>query len=415
VAVVIDTYADVRVIVWFDLSSTGGDFFTLDDETKGELDDTTYLLAGDLPVDVTDDVMEVSVERGKSSPLEDNIGAGTATITLDNSARQYDPTYASSPYLGNLKPGKRVRVLAGAEPLFDGLVDDWNYAYTPGTAATATMIATDALGTLALGRFLEWTTTAGQVAGQRITDVLNRTEVNFPANRSIVGGQSTLQADLVTWGSNVLNYLQLIARSDLGLFFAARDGVLTFRDRHAALNAEPVALFADDDAEQGFDEITVDYGSETLYNRVSVDRENGIAQTASDAESMTEFGRRGLAIGGLLLDSDAQSLAMAQYLLGLYKRPELRVDTVSVDMEVASMTQRATVAALDLGSVVQVRWTPSGIGDAIERNGVVVGIAHDVAPARHRVRLTLSDLDSRSFLTLNNSVLGALNANLLAF
>ncbi len=39
-----------------------------------------------------------------------------------------------------------------------------------------------------------------------------------------------MQADYVSWDSNVLNYLQLVARTDAGLLFSSRTNVVTYLD-----------------------------------------------------------------------------------------------------------------------------------------------------------------------------------------
>ena len=56
---------DTRVRIAFDLAAGGvGDFFTLNDPTKGALNNATFKLAGDILEDVTDDVRSVTVRRG---------------------------------------------------------------------------------------------------------------------------------------------------------------------------------------------------------------------------------------------------------------------------------------------------------------------------------------------------------------
>jgi hypothetical protein len=82
-----------------------------------------------------------------------------------------------------------------------------------------------------------WTATAAQKPGARISAVLNRSDVQWPYARAIDTGISTLQGDTVSFGTNVLNYLNTVAQSDLGMIYCSRDGVFTFRDRYAALNA----------------------------------------------------------------------------------------------------------------------------------------------------------------------------------
>ncbi len=61
----------MKVEIAFDLAANGlGSFFTLDDPVKGKLDNTLYVLGGDVLVDVTSTVRQVSVKRGRNRQLE---------------------------------------------------------------------------------------------------------------------------------------------------------------------------------------------------------------------------------------------------------------------------------------------------------------------------------------------------------
>ncbi len=122
---------DTRIRIAFDLAAGGvGDFFTLDDPVKGELDDAPFGLAGDILEDVTDDVQAVTVRRGRSRELE-RYQAGAASVDLDNSGRKYDPAAgtAITPYGASMRPRKAVTITADGYPVFAGVVDDWDLVY----------------------------------------------------------------------------------------------------------------------------------------------------------------------------------------------------------------------------------------------------------------------------------------------
>jgi hypothetical protein len=212
-----------------------------------------------------------------------------------------------------------------------------------------------------------------------------------------------------------LNYLQLVTRSDLGRFYASRTGVVTFRDRLDPLNVGAAVTFADDGTGVPFQGIAMSYGSELLYNRVGIDREGGTLQTVTDAASQALYGASSLSERGLLLDSDTQSLDMANYLLGIYSEPELRVAELTVELAALDSTQQASVLALDIASVISVTWTPNGVGSSLTRSCIVEGIAHDITPDSHTVTLSLGDADRRSFLQLDDPIFGTLDHNVLAF
>ena len=336
-------------------------------------------------------------------------------MQLQNRTRTYDPNFAASPYAGNVRPGKRVTIASAGVTIFDGVIADWNLDYEVGGMSLAFAECVDALGQLGRMEFDAWTATAAQTAGPRITAVLDRPEVAFTANRSIDTGVSVLQGDSVSWGSNVLNYLQLVTRSDLGRFYASRTGVVTFRDRLDPLNVGTSVSFADDGTGVPFQGIAMSYGSELLYNRVGIDREGGTLQTVTDSASQALYGALSLSETGLLLNSDTQSLDMANYLLGIYDSPELRVAELVVELAPLTSAQQVSVLSLDIASVISVTWTPNGVAPSLSRDCIVEGITHEITPDSHTVTLSLGDADRRSFLQLNDTIFGALDSNVLAF
>ena len=410
------TVPTIQILVYFGTTTTASNIFTLDDPVRGLLDSVTYVLGGDTGTDVAQWAQTITINRGKSSLLDEEFNAGTCTIELLNTDRRFDPLYSSGPYYGNLKPGRRVQVLADGVTIFDGRVSDWNLTYEAGNGTNsqsmAVMECEDALATLARKSFTEWTTTAGQTAGPRLTDILNRSEVAWSGGaRALDTGVSTLQGDLVTYGSSVLNYCQLVAKSDLGFFFASRTGVITFKDRRSTIGGS-VALSIDQGDGGGlpFQDIEITAGSDEYFTRVSVDREGGTAQSytsalAADEDIIT------LSISGLLLDSDAQALDMATYIATTLSTGDARISsvTVNLDTRVASTAQIAAALALDIGSLVSVSFTPNGIAPAIVQTGVVIGIRHDPLPEEHVITLTLGKWDGRTPFILDDPVYGVLD------
>ena len=297
------------------------------------------------------------------------------TVTVHRTAAPATTLFAQAPYHGELVPGKRVNVAVWGQTVFDGTAEDWNNEWSVDRDASATLFAIDGLGDLAMREFDEWTTTS-QTAGPRLTASLNRGEVNYGINRDFDTGASTLQSDVVTWGSNVLNYCQLVAKSDAGRFFATRENVLRFMDRHALLNPQSAVEFRDDGTGVAFHGIETQVGAELLFNRVGVDREGGTLQTVEDTDAQTEFGVRALNLSGLLMDSDEQSADMADWLLNTYKAPVVRIASVMVKVNALTAEQRGAVTRLDLGDVIAVSWTPQGIGDPLEQTLVVEGVEH---------------------------------------
>ena len=407
---------EITVEAFFDFPFNP-DSFTLDDPVRGELDNVTYQLYSATEVDITPETMTGTIRRGTSGQLFPDADSGSAQVVLNNLDRTFDPIHASSPYFGNIIPGRRVRVRALDYTIFDGRVEDWDLSYDISGMSTAVAKLTDGLSILARQQFDDWTATAAQTAGVRLDAVLDRDEVQWPANRDLDTGVSTLQADVVAWGTNVLDYCRLVSKSDLGLLFMSRDGVLTFRDRHANLNPTADVTFSDGSVVEGigYKRIDVSYGSEQLFNRVGVTRTGGASQTVIDLDAQLSYGVRSYTAPTLLLDSNAQALDMANFLLGQFTDPQYRVATLEVELAKLTDAEQESMLQLDISSVVRVRFTPNDVGAEVDRYCIVYGVDHTLAPMSHLMTLHLGDADRRSTFTLDASVFGRLDSNSLAF
>jgi hypothetical protein len=433
------------VTAFLELSATGGDFFILDDPTKGELDNATFTLAGvvGLPTDITDRVNRVSITRGASSPLFSarTPPAARWSVQLNNEDRQFDPSYPFGFYT-DVVPGRRVKVVSNDITIVDGQVEDWNFEYSPSGRSIAMIDASDALAALAAIELDGFTATASQLPGARINAVLNRSEVAFTHNRNIDTGIDTLQGDTVADGTNVAAYLQTVARSDYGTFFAARDGRITFKDRHSNVGLTPV-LFDDTGTGIGFQSIELQYGSELLANRVSITRVGGATQTKDDTTSQATYRIRTLSQDGLLLETDGQAEDLAEFLLSVLKQPQLRVTSLTMELAALSQTQQDQVLTLDLTSPVDVEFTPnrknidpgllllndaefwidssydarSDIDVTVRRSCVVEGISHTIGAGgtSHVVTLSLGDALFTQVFVLDDAELGVLDDDILAF
>jgi hypothetical protein len=397
--------AATRVVAYFDVPTTP--VFTLDDPVAGKLDDTTYVLAGDIATDITSDVVSVSTKRGRSRWL-DEIQVGTCSFTVRNLTRDYDPTGAGL-YSANIVPGKRIQIDVGGAPVFDGVVDDWDLSYTLGGDATATAVVSDTLSRIGRMKLSAHTATS-ELSGARVNAVLDRAEVDFPAGqRDVDTGLTTLQADTVAEGTDVLTYLKLVARTESGRLFAARNGVLTFRERSAPV---PVATveFRDDGSGLPFDELETTVGSELLYNRAVVTRVGGTPQVENNTASQALYDIRTVEQSGLLFNSDLDAESLAEFLVNKYGTPEFRVSALGVNIARLSTVDAVQVSSLELGDVVRVVFSPPGGGTAIDRYGVIEGVEHRVGIDSHRVMFRMSSLQETPFV-LDSTVFGVLDGD----
>jgi hypothetical protein len=401
------------VEIGFDLSSLGGPFFTLDDPVAGVLDNTQFTLGGSLFYDVSEFLIEVNSNRGRSREL-DRYSAGQLSVTLDNRLRTFDPLNTSSPYAGQIIPHREIRVQSNGTALFYGLIDDWNLEYQPNGDNRVVAIASDGFSLLATQNLTPHTASA-ELSGSRMNSVLSRPEVNWPiANRVIDAGQASLQADVVDEGVNVLDYLQTVNESEPGSIFIGKEGNFNFQDRTFPLDSSSIVTFADDGSATPFNNLSVVYGSEQLYNRVVVTRANGTAQTSEDIDSQIQYGISTLEQTDLLLDSDSDSLLLSEYLLSRYSEPEYRFDALEVELATLSTAQQNAVLGLELTQVVQIKFTPNNVGSQIDKYAQITGITHRTDSISHIVVLNLSTLDYANFV-LDDTIFGVLDDDRLGF
>ena len=144
--------------------------------------------------------------------------------------------------------------------------------------------------------------------------------------------------------------------------------------------------------------ITVSYGTELLYNRAVVSNIGGQPQARENATSIAEYGVSSLEVNGLLIATESNADDFAQYFVNIYGEPELRIDSISVQLSGLFMYQQNQILDLELSDLIRVRFAPNNIGDPIVQELRVLSVAHDIRPASHEVRLSLSDAGDINFV-----------------
>jgi hypothetical protein len=391
----------------------------LDDAIRGELDNTDFTLGGDRFFDITDRLIGASVSRGKNQAL-DRIDAGISSITVDNSDRHFDPLYPNGPYFGQLIPGREVRVSCNGYPVIYGFIDDLDIGYQPNNRSIVSMQSSDALKTITTNN-LPATSVSSELAGARVTRILDLPEVAWPSDkRSIDTGDTLLSNVAITEGTQAVAYLQLIGTSEAGEVFISKDGKFVFKERNASPGAIDI-IFTDETSVPGFTvipfaDLSVVYGSEQLYNRIVLSNNKVVPDEAiaEDLSSQEVYGARSYSVTGLLTDSATDLQSLANFLLSRFKEPQYRFDSLSVVLDVLTEAQQNEVLELEIGNIVQVRFTPSGIPPAIDQYVRVIGISHDWSNNEKRIILSLERLDFGLFV-LDDPVFGLLDDDRLTY
>jgi hypothetical protein len=102
--------------------------------------------------DVTSYVRQMNIDRGPGDDWN-FVGAGSASVTLDNRTRLFDPFNTSGTYYGKLLPRRQIRIRADyaatTYDIFRGFIDGWPPTWTDaGFDSTVTLSCFDALDLL---------------------------------------------------------------------------------------------------------------------------------------------------------------------------------------------------------------------------------------------------------------------------
>jgi hypothetical protein len=390
------------------LDATAG--FTLDNTTKGRLNNPYYKLDGGLLFsDVSADVMSLSTTRGRSRELDYYV-AGSATINFNNNLRKYDPLNTASTYYPYIIPRRYVRIKSNSLPVFAGLINAWTLTYDKPNLSYVTAVATDAFSLLAsqnLATFLPDT----QLTGARFNAVLARPEVDFVGTAtSVDAGNSTCGAFVVADNEVVLNYLHQIERTEQGYVFCSNDNTLTFKSRSTVLAQTGGVAFADDGTgTSGYITLDVDTSDDLIFNRIVAQSPAGTSQIVTDATSISQYDTITMEATDLLNNTTGEVLAIANLMLQTYKQPEVRFNGVSQQLSALTLANQNLLLGLDLTSLATVKRSYTvGSPASVTKYVTIEGIAHSITPNTHQIIYKFGSLAQAGFI-LDSGIFGLLD------
>lgn len=412
----------------------------LDDATLGLLNTATLGTSIEW-TDISDDVLNFTVTRPSTrqqGPLW-NYQAGTCTILLDNSSGNYDPDNLSGPFvLGGatlLTAMVPVRVRAAFSLnyyLYSGFSDGWvpGEISTSGDYAELTLSATDAFKVFAgINLPAISITGVGADAGARIKDILLRVGWYTSMDRqSINTGNSALQG--TTLGADALSAMQIAVDSEIGQLYQNGYGAVVFRSRHAPLTDSRSntvqAVFGDSPGtvhpagtELPLASVSRASDDTTVANDIQATNLGGSLQEVKDSASIAKYlFPRVYQRSDLILQSDTDALHWAQYVLYISKGGENRIESITIDPQANPAVLWPQVLGREIGDRIQVWVRPPNLPSPISKDCFITAITHtcDAVNYRWSTQWVLQDASKYgSFMTLDNSTLGQLDENALAF
>lgn len=358
-------------------------------------------------VDVTPYVLSIQTRRGRDY-MTDGIEPGTCTVELNNADGRFSPSFPGSPYAGNLKANRKVRVSAQQtststrQYLWTGYADAWKPRLMGDgrSLATCTLTATDRFKLL--NRRTNTGSTPTENAQTRIKRILDNGNTDGP-NCIIRTAEYILNAGAYSQyfmqsapytGTPTLQNLNDVAQADGGAMFMRGDGVLIFQSS-GYRNTDALATVSQ--ATFG------NYGTGALpctlasvpsvdeawnTNRVVVTAYDGTVGVHEDTVAQGNDGILELALSQtLLVNTDAVLRATE-----IYNRrhdPGPRFDALSIDCYASAnaLTQALTREISDRVTVNLIeRGLPSGQSAAL----FVERIQHAIGPDRWLTTFALS-------------------------
>ena len=425
----------VKVQLGFTSAGASAPFFTFDSEALGTLDAAASQLGGgQVLVDVSAYVRDFNTTRGKTREL-DRFQAGQATVSFNNSNRIFDPTFEASPFFGQIEPRRQMVISVDDIVQYEGTIDDWNIGYEQGGNSVAVAIAFDGIANLANIKLQDFTPsgsvldykffilndatrgtldeannllagTDGVVTtGRAINSALDHIE--WPeSKRDLDTGEAVVESDPIANDTIVLDYLQKVATSEPSGVFISKTGDVKFIQRNSAfLGTQP--FFSDDGTGIPYSIVSVIFGTELLYNEVIVTNSSTQASLNSET-SISLYGKRDL-LRETFLNSFAQLAQLAGFLIAKFSQPEFRFEVIEVNLDNLDATQRAAMLNLELGDVVQVKFTPSDIPPAIERYGEVISTKSRFTPTSEIIQIGLQSVQG-ALIVLDTEAFGQLNS-----
>lgn len=406
----------LQVLVGFQTTVNFGTPFQLDNATYGLLD--TGTLGGYQMVDITTLVRSVGITRGRNREMV-QFNAGTAQMQIYDPTRLFDPINTASIYYPYVAPRQPVQILAGGMTIYSGFITDWNldYGYTNSMNVT-TVACADAFTVLA-NQNMNYVMPSAESSSARVAYVLTRPEVVYQGPYSVGTGSSTLGAFAIANGTNVLSYLQNVATSEQGYLFMDAAGILTFTGRAAVLN--PISSIAFVDTGSGglpYMTLKNDFGDQLLYNYVQTQSPADPVNpsTTSDPTSISLYQAQQYTKLDLLNSTVSEVAALGNYVLGKYRNPVLRFTGVTVQLAALSTADQTTALSTDLTRIASVQKSYSvGTPASVTQTLIVSGIKHSITPGSHVVEYTFESTDQAGYFTLDSTLFGVLDTNLLAF
>jgi hypothetical protein len=351
------------------------------------------------------DTRGVSLKYGRQYELN-RMEAGSATVTVKNQHRKYDPANTESPHYPNVKTNRKIRfraLLSGVYyPLFEGFVERWPSNWDVPNYDEMTLTVAD--GFKALNRAGVSTILDSGLSGLQIATIANR--ALWPADkRALDDGLFVMAADATVGTAQALGVIQDIADSELGIVFVdhTAGSPLTFHDRgHRWRESRSItsqATFSDQMTHISYHGLDPSLDDDNMVNEWNVTTATGFSGSAMDivsrADNFPVTQSR-----STRLDAPADAAAQALGLLQQTSKPTLRFDALVLKLTAntpLAVWQEALTLAISDRVTVKANPVPNANGSLISEDCFIEGINWTITPVLWQVSYQLSPVATASY------------------
>lgn len=347
---------------------------------------------------------------GRTTHVAVVVGSATITIYVDGSASSGSGSVTSD----DVDDGRDGFVVAGADDS-DSTVVDFNGTVDEiaiySSALTSTRVVAHASAVDA-----PWN---GDTSGQRVGRALDIAD--WPAaDRDLDAGETTFQDGSFADDDTVLAFVQRAARSEYGPFYIGPDSTAQFIGRHNLLTedryATSQATFSDlpTGSQLPYTDLQLDPSSDaTVVNDWTVQRKFGPAQNVQNSTSISTYFERSGSRTALMMDTDTEARAQAEWLLAHTKDPVTRIRKMTLEPAMDDDLW-AQVLGRRLMDRVTVNYRIPG-GGTVSKEVHIIGVEHRIGQGRWLTDWWLSPADTQSYLILDDATFGTLGANRLGY
>jgi hypothetical protein len=181
-----------------------------------------------------------------------------------------------------------------------------------------------------------------------------------------------------------LTAIQTAEFTEQGAFYVDKSGNAVFKNRQFVYDAQAVSPTKFSNAVGSSDipyaGITFAHDDKTIVNQATVTRIGGTAQTFSDATSVSQYFLHSITADQMLMQTDANALALATAYVTTRKDTTIRIESISLDL-VTLGYGAGIVAALDLDYFDTMEITNVNVsGTTIVKKLQCQGISHSITP-----------------------------------